>query len=238
MIGPALERAILAIEALEGVDEPTDLLAATSNILSTYGYSAFVLSRLPRVGGNRQPEILLNGWPDGWMARYHEAEHFKIDPVANHCLRSETSLYWTEITEIRKKEAGAVTMVGEASEFGLLHGLCVPIHTALGSGGLSIAGDKVGVEPGLKAMTSLLTFRVWQSLESGLTSERAVSLSEREKDVLCWTAVGKTASEIGTILSISEHTVAQHLKNIRAKLRTQNSAHSVVRALQLKQISL
>lgn len=64
---------------------------------------------------------------------------------------------------------------------------------------------------------------------------RAELLSPREREVIEWTGKGKTASEAGLILSISEHTVAQHLKTIRRKLASSNNAHAVLRAIQTGQ---
>ena len=58
-------------------------------------------------------------------------------------------------------------------------------------------------------------------------------LTVRESDVLSWIAAGKTTRDVAAILGISEHTVGEHLKNIRRKLGTSNNTHSTVRALQL-----
>lgn len=60
-------------------------------------------------------------------------------------------------------------------------------------------------------------------------------LSHREREVIEWTGKGKTASEVGLILTISEHTVAQHLKAIRRKLASSNNAHAVLMAIRTGQ---
>ena len=53
------------------------------------------------------------------------------------------------------------------------------------------------------------------------------SLSEREEEVLQWVALGKTNSEIGRILNISEFTIKNHLRNIFKKLNVSNRAQAV-----------
>jgi len=50
-------------------------------------------------------------------------------------------------------------------------------------------------------------------------------------------ARGKTTSEIGQALQISERTVAFHLSNVRRKLGAANSRHAVTRAFSLKLIA-
>jgi LuxR family quorum sensing-dependent transcriptional regulator len=53
-----------------------------------------------------------------------------------------------------------------------------------------------------------------------------------------WTAEGKTFWEIGKILGISEATVNDHMRHIRAKLGTRNATHSLAEALRRREIRL
>lgn len=54
-------------------------------------------------------------------------------------------------------------------------------------------------------------------------TEPALSqLSEREREVLVWVAKGSSNKEIAEVLSISENTVKNHLKNILGKLHLRN----------------
>jgi DNA-binding CsgD family transcriptional regulator len=62
-------------------------------------------------------------------------------------------------------------------------------------------------------------------------------LSERESQCLIESAHGKTISEIGKVLQISERTVAFHLANARRKLDAANSRHAVTKAISLKLIA-
>lgn len=52
-------------------------------------------------------------------------------------------------------------------------------------------------------------------------------LSERETQIMAWVAMGKTNSEIGSILSISGFTVKNHLQRIFQKLNVSNRAQAV-----------
>lgn len=52
-------------------------------------------------------------------------------------------------------------------------------------------------------------------------------LSERERQIMAWVAMGKTNPEIGCILRISEFTVKNHMKSIFSKLDVSNRAQAV-----------
>ena len=58
-----------------------------------------------------------------------------------------------------------------------------------------------------------------------------VALTPREIEVLKWSADGKTAAEIGDILSISIPTVNFHIKNAVQKMKAANKTSAVVQAL-------
>lgn len=60
-------------------------------------------------------------------------------------------------------------------------------------------------------------------------AEGARSLSERERQIMHWIALGKTNPEIGCILHISEFTVKNHIKSIFAKLDVTNRAQAVAK---------
>ena len=52
-------------------------------------------------------------------------------------------------------------------------------------------------------------------------------ISEREAEVLQWVALGKTNADIGSILSISEFTVKNHLQRVFKKLNVSNRAQAI-----------
>ena len=56
---------------------------------------------------------------------------------------------------------------------------------------------------------------------------RLADLSDRERQIMTWVAMGKTNPEIGCILRISEFTVKNHMKSIFSKLDVSNRAQAV-----------
>jgi transcriptional regulator EpsA len=58
---------------------------------------------------------------------------------------------------------------------------------------------------------------------------KLTALSERERQIMVWVAMGKTNPEIGCILNISEFTVKNHMKSIFGKLDVTNRAQAVAK---------
>jgi LuxR family transcriptional regulator len=65
---------------------------------------------------------------------------------------------------------------------------------------------------------------------SQVMPEVSVKLSSREKEVLQWTAVGKTSGEISSILNITERTVNFHINNTINKLNVTNKTAAAIKA--------
>ena len=57
-----------------------------------------------------------------------------------------------------------------------------------------------------------------------------LGLTQRESEILCWVAEGKTNPEIGTILSISPRTVQKHLERVYKRLGVENR-HAAMRMM-------
>jgi LuxR family quorum sensing-dependent transcriptional regulator len=56
-------------------------------------------------------------------------------------------------------------------------------------------------------------------------------LTPREREVLAWSAQGKSAWEIGTILSVGKRTVDEHAQTAMRKLGAANRTQAVAIAL-------
>ena len=59
----------------------------------------------------------------------------------------------------------------------------------------------------------------------------APQLTPREREVLTWTAAGKTAPEIAIILALSQSTITQYVKSACKKLDATNKSHAVAIAV-------
>ena len=58
-------------------------------------------------------------------------------------------------------------------------------------------------------------------------------ITPREREVLQWVSEGRTDKEIATLLSVSEHTIKNHMKSIRKKLGSSNRIQASMKAIDL-----
>ncbi len=58
-------------------------------------------------------------------------------------------------------------------------------------------------------------------------------ITPREREVLQWVSEGKTDKEIAAKLSVSEHTIKNHMKSIRKKLGASNRVQASLKAIDL-----
>ena len=65
-----------------------------------------------------------------------------------------------------------------------------------------------------------------------------MSLTERERNVLYYLALGYNNSEIGKTLNISVHTVKAHLETIYEKFGVTNRVQAVIKGLQTECINM
>lgn len=231
---PLMERTLLTVEALGAAGSRRCVIARMADFLQEFGISAFGLTRQTRLPG-AEPDILLDAWPEGWSAHYYGAGFYRHDPVVRHALQARDVFAWDEVPGGYASDPRAAAIPNDAAGFDIHEGLCVPLPSALGVGSLWLAGARLEQAPGLRQALRLLAHHVFQTLETlpPVPAEGASALTVRECDVLAWIAGGKTTRDVAAIMGISEHTVGEHLKNIRRKLGTSNNTHSTVRALQL-----
>ena len=72
----------------------------------------------------------------------------------------------------------------------------------------------------------------------GPLPDQGSQLTEREREVLVWTAYGKSAWEIGEILGIAERTVNEHAQTAFRKLGAANRAQAVAIAVRNRLIHI
>jgi LuxR family quorum sensing-dependent transcriptional regulator len=75
------------------------------------------------------------------------------------------------------------------------------------------------------------------SLRSAQSAPKPV-LTNRQREVLTWVAVGKSAWETGKILRISSRTVEEHARQVLAKLGAVNRTQAVAIAIRDGLISI
>ena len=225
----AFSETCLRASTSDDIARPLAEILADVGITSWYAGSLVHESELDRGFG-------FFGMPKGWRERYAEARHSDSDPVFRHVLKSGSPILWSECRE-RALSSGAskrsLSVFGEAAEFGLEDGF---IMQAAGFGGIPGAVTFGGADPDLgpKAQLSLrlVAAFAYEGFRRQVEGFKPVppSLSKRELEVLRWSAEGKTAWEIGTILTIGERTVRTYQDQVKTKYRVSTIIQAVVQA--------
>jgi len=181
--------------------------------------------------------VVLSNYPAAWQRRYHEAGYIETDPTVLHARRSQDPLVWSEAVFDT-----APVMWDEAQSFGLRHGWAKSTLNSNGVSGMltvarsheALGADELARQDlKLRWLVSISHQALSRELAPELTGLNRHTLTEREVEVLRWTADGKTSGEISDILSISENTVNFHVKNAVAKLQVANKTAAAVRAAML-----
>ena len=208
-----------------------DALAQAARALE-FDYCAYGLCIPWPLSGQRHE--MLNNYPAAWCARYQEMNYLAQDPSVQHARRSSLPAVWSS-----RMFATAPALWYEAQANGLrvgwLQSTCDRRNI---SGMLTFARSSTALtESELHAKELKLRWVVQiahqtfvRLLAPRLEPCITVALTDREVEVLKWTADGKTTGEISDILTISDNTVNFHVKNAMQKLQASNKTAAAVRA--------
>ena len=181
-------------------------------------------------------------YPDDWSAHYYKNDYVNVDPVMTAACGRLTPFVWSGLPRSGPSDAPQRRMLNEAGDFGLRHGVTIPVHGP----GQAFATLNVASSAKPEEFSEL-----WQQQQHALhlialhsheaivqtvlteANEEPIQLAPRERECLLWAARGKTAWEISVVLGLSEHTVVYYLKLAARKLNVHTKVHAVVKALLL-----
>ncbi|MCG9512535.1 LuxR family transcriptional regulator AbaR [Acinetobacter pittii] len=229
-----------------------DLLSASLIVQNEYQLFEIVKSTALKLGfdycayGMQSPlsiaepkTIMLNNYPQEWQKRYVEQQYIKVDPTVQHCMVSLQPLIWSNQSAKTQEQK---EFWEEASSYGLNVGWAQSSRDFIGTRGmLTLARSSEQLSE--KEQKAQYTNMYWltQTVHSSIAkivndtefAQFNLYLTHREKEVLRWTAEGKTSAEIAQIIGVTERTVNFHLCNAMQKLNVNNKISAAIRALML-----
>ena len=229
------------IDEIATMTDQRTVIARLDLEFAKFGFDAWVITGLPMPGGRMEEMMLLNGWKEDWSSYYFKHNLIKDDPVGAYCFQSVGPFEWKDAPYDPQQWPQAKQIMNAAADVGMCHGFCVPIHTAAGfQAVVSVAGEHVDLSPYAKRALHLIALYAHDKAASVVRprESRHRLLTKREREILRWTAAGKTAWEISRILGISQATVVDHLRAAATKFETPNKVATVVAALRRGEISL
>ena len=232
--GRYFQVALDAIEQFNRAEDMTRLSTQLARAISSFGYQFLCCLSAPGIQAFDE-RVLMMAWPEGWLEQYRKSKFYAHDPISAS-LRVRTEAFrWADVAIPSNDKLAKSVMTIALSDYRLRQGLCVPIHGLnVYQAGISFAGFEVEDVPEASAAIQLIGIYAFNRLANlKCTSKSLRILTDREREVLSWTAVGKTAWDTGGILNIAPDTVNKHIASAMRKLnvcsRTQAVAESIRR---------
>ncbi|MFK0313480.1 autoinducer binding domain-containing protein [Pseudomonas sp. NPDC090233] len=183
----------------------------------------------------QSPKLYLySNYPVEWIERYQRDEFYKQDAAAARSHASTMPVLWTD--DLYRE----VPLYREqACQHGLRHGWTQSLHdqqhhesqvsVARPIGDVSIAElyDKAGK---VQWLCHTLHAIISEHHLARLCPPQP-RMSEREIEVLKWSAAGKTAADVACILSLSQSTVNFHIRSVITKTNAANKAGAIAIAM-------
>jgi LuxR family quorum sensing-dependent transcriptional regulator len=228
-------RVLETIERLQNAKNSQDVLGVLDQNIQVQntGCEFFMLNFLPQPSQRFEDMNLAHQVPRTWLDRVVERKLFQVDAALRHCQSTISPFKWIDAPFHPEKEPEYSELVELTQDFQIADGLMVPITSSNGTIGNFWAGgyqakDLERFSPIFQLIGHAAFYRL-HALTGPKNSK--VALTERETEILKWAANGKTAWEIGVILSISKRTVEWHFKQAEKKLGTTNRLQTVAFAL-------
>ena len=218
-----------------------DVFELYQKALQELGYDRICYSLItdhPSLGLETGHGVMAN-YPEDWMSHYFENNYQALDPVPQFCFKTQFPFTWENDALIDYSTNSQKALMNEANEAKLYDGIAIPIHGINGElSGVGLASSSGGINPTIDQISIIraLSFQFHASFtdkEKNNTNPDNITLSDREREILLWSAEGKSDSIIAEILGISYATVRFHMNKIFTKLDVNEKTLAVVKAIRL-----
>ena len=190
--------------ALQTVTCDAQLFEVVASMVQSLGfdYCSYGL-RMP-LPVSQSKVVLLTNYPRPWENRYKESGYLAVDPTVRHGARSLQPVVWSDAFFASSRD-----LWEEARSFGLCAGWAQSSRDAnstMGMLSVSRSGEPISEvelrdkEIKLCWLAQMVHLGMSRILTAKLMPEAKAQLTDREIEVLRWTADDKTASEIADIL--------------------------------------
>ncbi|PTE06663.1 helix-turn-helix transcriptional regulator [Mesorhizobium helmanticense] len=223
------------IERCEFHRRPKSLLDDLLSSVKELGFDYLIFSGIPVDGRKLTSMVELNGWPEGWFNRYVGADYAVVDGVCIFAARTLKPFFWTEIPEALSSTKGSRAVQAEAKDFGIRSGFAIPMLSLNhGRSIMSFASPADRCDISAREKKRLVTMAMYAGqslLAMDESAPRTPILTRREKEMLHWAALGKTAWETSEILGLAERTVEWYLQSARKKFGVAKTIQAIVEAV-------
>ncbi|MEB0206727.1 LuxR family transcriptional regulator [Pseudomonas sp. CCC3.1] len=213
----------------------SSLFTHTLNRIELSGFEHFLFLMAPPNKNTHSDSLFLTNYPNEFIESFKASSLIHENPIEKHCKTSISPLIWDQTL------FNEAPRLWESSQLhGLNYGWSFSIHDAKGVVSiLSMTRRNAAITP--QESSDKVANLLWlcHELHSALQdtvqarvkiNETIGRLSQRESEILNWTAKGKTASDIAMILSLTTRTVNFHISSAIRKMGASNKTAAVVTA--------
>lgn len=185
-------------------------------------YALFIRHPVPFT---RPKTFFYSNYPPKWIEYYLHEDLAQRDPVLKKCCSPGAMWLWGDDMPTEGQ-----FVLQAAREHGIYQGVSCSVmakNRSVGILSLSSADPSkmialtTEIELKLQYISDLSMAALIEMDDISMLATK-LELSERELEILKWTAEGKTSAEISLILSISENTVNFHQKNMQKRFNAPN----------------
>lgn len=243
------------IEQSQSVEELHQIL---QNYIESKGFAAYAFIDNSHHGAANP--LILHSVSKAWDRDYRSYQFLDVDPCLPMARSSNTPFTWSELPPIvrkGKRRPRAMQLMDAAQDHRFKNGMVIPFHYRdhLGAYYSAVCTLFWTAAPGdfLKRLRlnryevhMVLLYWAQQVIDLATKTDagsrfrdasgaahQTIHLTDREKEVLLWSAQGKTSEDIADILCISRETVDTHFKSSLEKLDAASRTQAVVRAMYL-----
>lgn len=247
------EEIIARVEACASLEE---LHRTLQSYIEAKGFAAYAFIDNSRHG--EADPLVLHSVSEAWDRDYRDNQFLDVDPCLPLARTRNTPFTWSDIPPIERRgrrKPRALQLMDAAEDHEFRNGLVIPFHyrDRLGAYYSSVCTLFWTTSPrdflrrmrfDRHEMHLVLLYWAQQAIDIATKTQNGsrirpphqaeangTYLTEREKEVLLWSALGKTSADTADILQISKETVESHIKSSIDKLGATNRTHAVVRAI-------
>ena len=247
--------ALDVIDDMRGAATLPDLAATFHDAVKAFGfdnYTCLSLTDFSRIDMNRyfrkdevdysavpkDVALFLQYFPREWADHYWTQNYGLIDPILRYGLDKHAPFEWRDAT--RDLTRAQMQFFDEASTYDVADGITVPINQR---GQLPVTINLIGSDFDRSRETQSALYLISLYFQAQAHKMHAApftpagrGLTERQREVLMWTACGKSSDEIGEILNISTSTVIHHIEAAKRHYGVNTRVQAVVKAVHFGEI--
>ncbi|MFZ1991730.1 MAG: LuxR family transcriptional regulator [Alphaproteobacteria bacterium] len=228
---------------VDGLGAMQDSFKQLRTAALNWGYDGIAyanfLTQLDPVAESRDENARLITYSKDWREHYNRERYQDHDVLFNLAASNSGPILWRDARQIQSLTRMQRRIFGDGYDAGHRHGITMSFHGPQGfSAALSLAssGNAGDVYNAVMPLVGL----AWQfhGIYDAINTPRKLSIpprniGARERECLMWAARGKSASDIATILGLSERTVETYFTRIGRKLNVHGRIPCVVVATRL-----